>query len=312
MAKYLVTGSTIVNDMLYPDGRRVNGFLGGTLYTVNGILPYTGDLLFLSVAGPDFDGLYGDYFRRNGLRTDGVELSLPKTMYTLVEYSETGQWWEHSVYGREFEERIGTSWQIRADQVIRAGGDDVKGIYFESAADEEVWKDLDRIREACPNASVMWEVCTADAEVPERREKALELIRRTDLFSINRPEAMALFGASSEEEALEKLIAFGKPCFFRVGAKGSYMVQDGGAWFAPSVESGTSVDATGCGNCSTGASMYGFCEGFHPLKTAVCANVAAGVNARQYGPFPHYSEEVKEWMRRTAEEMYERLSREAE
>ena len=37
MAKYLVTGSTIVNDMLYADGSKKTGFLGGTLYTVNGI-----------------------------------------------------------------------------------------------------------------------------------------------------------------------------------------------------------------------------------------------------------------------------------
>lgn len=312
MARYLVTGSTIVNDMLYPDGRRVNGFLGGSIYTVNGILPYTDDVLYISVAGPDFDLLYGDYFRRNGLSADGVDLRLPKTLYNIVEYSVTGQWHEYSVYGREFEEQLGDNWEVRSEQVVKHGGSGVKGIYFESELGEKVWKGLDAMREACPEAVFMWEVFTSDAELPEKRDDALKLIMKMDMFSINLPEAKSLFGVDSEEEAIDSIIATGKPCFFRVGTKGSYMIQNGRAWFAPSVDADTSVDATGCGNCSTGASLYGYCEGFHPLKTAVYANVAAGVNARQYGPFPHYSCDIKEGMKETADKMFKKLFCEAD
>ena len=88
------------------------------------------------------------------------------------------------------------------------------------------------------------------------------------------------------------------------------MIQDGKAWFAPSVESESSVDSTGCGNCSTGASLYGYCEGFHPLKTACYANVAAGVNARQYGPFPEYTPEIKAQMKEEAEKLFQKLMEE--
>ncbi len=306
MARYLITGSVIVNDILYPDGSLVKNFLGGSIYTVNGILPYTDDLLFLSAAGPDFDALYGDYFRKNGLSAEGIEISFPRTHHTLVEYAQSGEWEEHSIYGEEFEKLYGTYPLAKPEYVIGHGGEDVKGIYFESGAGEEVWKGLSKMREACPNAIFMAEIATSETRDPESRKKVMELIEKIDMYSINRPEAMALFRTDSEEESIEEIIRLGKPCFFRLGRKGSCMIQDGKAWFAPSVESAGSVDSTGCGNCSTGASLYGYCEGLHPLKTACYANVAAGVNARQYGPFPEYTPEIKAWMKKEAEDLYER------
>ncbi len=306
MARYLITGSVIVNDIVYPDGTLARNFLGGSIYTVNGILPYTDDLLFLSAAGPDFDSLYGDYFRKNGLSDEGIEICFPKTHHTLVEYAPSGEWQEHSIYGEEFERLYGLYPLARSEYVITQAGKDVKGIYFESGAGEEVWKDLDQMREACPNAVFMAEIATSETKDSESRRKVLDLINRIDMYSINRPEAMALFGTHSEEESAEAIIKLGKPCFFRLGKKGSCMVQDAKAWFAPSVESESSVDSTGCGNCSTGAALYGYCEGLHPLKTACYANVAAGVNARQYGPFPEYTPEVKARMKKDAEDLFER------
>ena len=310
MARYLVTGSVIVNDMRYPDGSVARGFLGGSIYTVNGILPWTEDLLFLSAAGPDFDSLFGDYFRRNGLSMDGIEICFPRTHYTELQYSPTGEWVERSIYGEEFERLYGLFPLAKPEYVVEHGGEDVKGVYFESAVEEEVWLGLDDMRKACPNAAFMAEIGTGNASDPALRDAVFDLIDKVDIYSINRPEAMALFGTKSEEESIEAMIKLGKPCFFRLGKKGSCMVQDSGAWFAPSVGAEESVDSTGCGNCSTGASLYGYCEGFHPLRTACYANVAAGVNARQFGPFPFYSEQVKADMRNRAEELYERLRRE--
>lgn len=299
MARYMVTGCSIVNDMLYADGRRVSGFIGGSIYVVNGIIPYTDDVLFVTTGGPDYGSFYGDYFRLNGISAEGVQNVLEKTQYTLVEYDEQGQWKERSVYGPEYdgqEEAL-----IIPAYIIKNGGKDVKGIYFESSVDEPVWKGLEDIRRSCPNASIMLEVWTGDTENEEKRKKVLDLLEKVDVYSINRPEAMNLFSVPDEKSALEAVKNFGKPCFFRVGTKGSYMVQDGEAWFAPSVDSDSSVDSTGCGNCSTGGAMYGFCEGFHPLKTAVYANVAAGYNAKQFGPYPHYTDNVKKEMKERAE-----------
>ena len=289
MAKYLVTGSTIVNDMLYADGTKQTGFLGGSLYTVNSIKPYTDDLLFITTAGPDFDSLYGDYFRRNGLSQAGVEEVLPKTQYNIVEYNAAGQWWEHSIYGEAYEKEIGLVPEVKAEFIIKHADENVKGIYLESRVIESVWKHLDEIRKAAPNACIQAELSTVDIDDPSLHAQVMELIEKIDMYSVNLPESMTLFGTHSEEENIQKIIAIGKPCFFRVGEKGSYMIHDGKAWFAPSVGAAESVDATGCGNCSTGASLYGYCEGKHPLMTAILANLAAGVNTRQYGPYPHYT-----------------------
>ena len=227
MSRYLVTGSVIVNDMRYPDGSEVKGFLGGSIYTVNGILPYTDDVLFLSAAGPDFDSIFGDYFRKNGLSEEGIDLCFPKTHYTVLEYSESGEWVEHSIYGEEFEKLYGPYPLAKAEYVIRHGGEDVKGIYFESGATEEVWNGLPEMRKACPNAVFMAEIATSETKDPVLKEKVLELIDKIDIYSLNRPEAMALFGTNNEEESIEAIIKLGKPCFFRLGKKGSAMIQDG-------------------------------------------------------------------------------------
>ena len=308
MARYLVTGSTIVNDMLYADGTRKTGFLGGSIYTVNGIKPYTDDLLFITTAGPDFDSLYGDYFRLNGLSTVGVKEVLPKTQYNVVEYNAAGQWWEHSIYGEQFEKEIGLVPEIRAEYIIEHADESVKGIYLESRVIEGVWKHLDDVRKAAPNACIQAELSTVDIDDASLHGAVMELIGKVDMYSVNLPESMTLFGTRSEEESIRRIIELGKPCFFRVGEKGSYMIQDGRAWFAPSVGVDASVDATGCGNCSTGASLYGYCEGKHPLMTAILANLAAGVNARQYGPYPHYTPELRERLLAQAEEMFEKLT----
>ena len=37
-----------------PTASKAEGFLGGTLYTVAGVKPYSDDVLFITTAGPDF------------------------------------------------------------------------------------------------------------------------------------------------------------------------------------------------------------------------------------------------------------------
>ena len=59
------------------------------------------------------------------------------------------------------------------------------------------------------------------------------------------------------------------------------------------------VDPTGCGNVSTAAALYGWCEGYEPKKIARLANISAAYNLLQYGPCP----KVDAAMRRHAEEL---------
>ena len=307
MLKYLVTGCTLLNDMYYPDGHKAEGFLGGTIYTVNGIKPFSDDVLFVTTAGPDFGEYFGEYFQKNTLSTEGVNFVLPKTQYNILEYDTEGRWWEYSKYGKDFEEEWGATALVQGHQIIKHSSKNTSGIYFESGVREPVWKDLADIRKAAPNAKIMWEIPTYDIDNPEVKNDIKELIEKCDIYSLNLPESMTYFGTGSEEESIKAIIALGKPCFFRVGEKGAYMIENNKAWFAPSIGVDQSVDATGCGNCSTGSAMYGFCEGLHPLKSVILANLAASLNAMQFGPYPLFTSELRADLLEKADAEYTRL-----
>jgi sugar/nucleoside kinase (ribokinase family) len=308
--KYLVTGCTLLNDMNYADGSKAEGFLGGAIFTLNGIKPFCDDVLIITTAGPDFKEYFGEYYRNNGLSTDGVNFVLPRTPYNTLDYQADGRWREYSKYGRDFENTWGPAALIQASYIIQHASEQTRGIYFESASREPVWKNLTGIRSAAPNAKIMWELPTPDIDNPEVKNNITELIEKCDIYSINLPESKTYFGTHSEEESIEAIIALGKPCFFRVGEKGAYMIEEKQAWFAPSYGVEESVDPTGCGNCSTGTAMYGFCEGLHPLKTAILANLAASLNARQFGPYPLFTDELRTELLEKAEAEFMRLMRE--
>ena len=306
--KYLVTGCTLLNDMNYADGTRAEGFLGGAIYAVNGIKPFCDEVLIVTTAGPDFDQYFGEYYRKNNLSTEGVQFVLPRTHYNTLDYEADGRWREYSKYGEAFEQEWWPKAHIRAEYVVRYASEQTRGIYFESGVQETVWKHLGEIREAAPNAKIMWELPTPDIDNPVVKVDIQALIEQCDIYSLNLPESMTYFGTRSEEESIAAIIALGKPCFFRVGEKGAYMIVDGKAWFAPAIGVEKSVDATGCGNCSTGAALYGFCEGLHPLKTAILANLAAALNAMQYGPYPLFTDELRADLFARAEAIYANLS----
>lgn len=303
--KYLVTGCTRLNDMHYPDGRCVEEFLGGALYTLNGIKPYTDEVLFVTTAGPDFDTYYGNYFRRNALSTQGVQFVLPKTEYTILEYSPDGQWFEYSRYGETYEKEWAATALIKAEFVIQNASSVTKGIYFESGVRESVWEDMDKIRLSAPSAKIMWELPTTDINRGDCDDEILQTIKKCDIYSLNLPESTKFFNTISEQDSIQAIRELGIPCFFRVGEKGAYMILNGEVWFSPAIDVDQSMDATGCGNCSTGTALYGYCEGFHPLKTVILANLAAALNARQFGPYPHFTPKLREQLFARAEKIFQ-------
>lgn len=308
---YLITGCTIINDINYSDGSKAEGFLGGSIYTVSGIKPYCDDVLLITTAGPDFNEYFGEYYQKNGLSTGGVNFVLPRTQYNTLDYHADGRWWEYSKYGPEFEKEWGPKALIQASFVIQYSNEFTRGIYFESSVRESVWKNLAEIRLAAPNAKIMWEIPTPDIDNPDiPKQEILALIEKCDIYSLNLPEAKTFLETSSEQESIEAILALGNPCFFRVGTKGAYLIMDGKAWFAPSKGVENSVDATGCGNCSTGTALFGFCEGLHPLKTVIMANFAAELNAKQFGPYPWFTAELRAELIKKVEAEYTRLTEE--
>jgi len=308
--RYLVTGCTLLNDMNYADGSKAEGCLGGTIYTLAGVKPFTDDVLFITTAGPDFDQYFGDYYRKNGLSMDGIQFVLPKTEYRILDYAADGRWWEYSKYGEDFDKEWGLTGLIKTGFVTKYANQETLGIYFESGVRESVWQGLAEIRSAAPNGKIMWEIPTYDIDNPEVKDEIGVLIEKVDIYSLNLPESMTYFGTKTEQESINAIKDLGKPCFFRVGTKGAYMIQDNKAWFAPAIGVEESVDATGCGNCSTGTALYGYCEGIHPLKIVVLANLSASLNALQFGPYPHFSEALRVELVARADTIFTQLLKE--
>ena len=118
-------------------------------------------------------------------------------------------------------------------------------------------------------------------------------IAQVDAFSLNYDEACGFFGITDREEICRRLQSYGRPCFFRLGEEGSALVAPAGVTFAPAIGVEHSVDPTGCGNCSTAASLIGIAEGLPAEQTLYMANLAASYCARQTPPWPYPQEGQK-------------------
>ncbi len=304
--RYIIAGCALIDDIVHADGSRTRGQLGGSLYALAGIKPCCDDVLLVTTAGPDFADYYGAYYRANNLSFAGVNTVLPHTQHNVLTYQTDGRWHETSAHGPDFVARYGHLTPISTAQIIPHCSHATRGIYLEASVTESVWRNLEQLRAAAPNALIMCEVPSADTEHPQRHRLVRDMAKNVDVFSINLPEAQAVYGTRSEAETLEYLLTLATPCFFRVGTRGAYLITGGQVFFAPAVGVAESVDATGCGNCSTGTALYGLAEGLPPPQIVHMANHAAALNARQPGPFPVFDATVRatlwQQVRRTTEE----------
>ena len=301
---YIVAGITITNDVVFADGTKSDCHLGGAIFALDGVRLFTDNVLYVSNVGPDFEKYYGQWMDDNNLKRDGLSDVLEHTHYNIVKYYPDGQYYEYSIYGEEFSKRNREKTDITGEQIL-AVCKGAKAMYLDCHESEPVMAHLGDIR--ATGCKIMWEPPSNMLIKPELRQKAWEIIDQVDMYTMNKPESFALFGVETEEEVLEKLLAYGKPCFYRVGSKGSYMVADGKYAFAPSIDVGEFVDQTGCGNCSTAASMYAWFEGNDHLMTCIMSNLAAAYNLLQYGPYPKTTAETSAHIMELAHKYYDEL-----
>ena len=143
----------------------------------------------------------------------------------------------------------------------------------------------------------MWEVTPVTyLGITEYYDEFMEYLQKCDIYSLNRFEAFVIFGVDTDEEVIERIKALGKPCYYRIGTEGAYMITASDTVKIPMISvvpRDEEIDPTGCGNSSTAAAMWAFCEGYDPLMIGLIAGVAAAYNVRQYGPWPDMSEEVR-------------------
>lgn len=297
--EYIALGSWFLNDITFSDGRKMEDLMGGCgLFAYCGMLQYTPSALFLGAVGTDMEEKFGAFIDRNHISRQGFLVYPNRTTVARLCYEPDGQWNEEFFYGPR-ELGIDVNFHVpemyeRLEQVLAQGG--TKGIYaVDKVQDEESQQRMRRMREKY-GVKVMWELFTADCRAENLKflvEKALPCY---DIYSLNRTEGYTLFSVSTEEEVIQRILEIGRPCFFRAGSKGSYMIRDGHVAFLPTVNlvpREEEIDPTGCGNCSTAAALWAFCEGYDNYEIAAIANVAAAYNVQQYGPYPLFTEELR-------------------
>ena len=283
--KYLITGSVIVDNLRFLDGRFVEKLLGGcAIYSYYGVKLFEDDCACLAGVGEDFEELYGEWLRRNNMSKEGFLIRDPHSTQTILSYNEDGTYNCRSIY---FDDDSGTCIHNPALHLtyedIEPYLPGLKGLYLYSDI-EERYGPAYALREKygyktmfeCPNNMTS-----------EYLPTFFKTIERSDYYSFNRPESFRLFETDSEEKVVQNIREIGLPCFYRVGTRGAYMLTADEGYFVPSVvirEPEDDVDPTGCGNSSTAACMWALTEGRSPLEACIIGNVTAGFNALQYGP----------------------------
>ena len=294
MFEYMTIGTLFINNINFADGTKKEGIMGGGgLFAYCGMLQYTENALLLSAVGTDVEEHFGPWLTHNKIsRTGFVRYSNKNTVATM-QYQPDGQWNETFAHGpRALGKDINC---LDGDTLLHMGkvvSKGLKGVYFCAGVHNDLFfNELTKMRDEF-GFKVMYELFTEECKPENLHSFVTKAFPKVDIFSLNRTESYTLFGVADEQSAIEKITKIGIPCFYRVGSKGSYMIQDGKAEFMPTahlVPKEQEVDPTGCGNCSTSAALWAYCEGYSSKQIASIANVAAGYNVQQYGPYPVFN-----------------------
>lgn len=279
--KYLIAGNAVADCITYADGRCAGFRPGGaTLYALTGIQLFTDDVMLVGGFGADYMDQLGEYLNRNpNIDRRGFHVRDPHHPINYMDYRDEGGWDTRTVYGYAHYDNLCCNPDEDHLEDYLA---DAHAVCTFRGEDPAFFEQLFALKKRF-GFRFGWEI-RASMTVPEKIAPIREILRETDAFSINRPEAYRLFNVEGDEAAIRALQALDVPLVvYRVGKEGLYILKDGTQLFAASFEKYPVTDVTGCGNTSTAAAFYAFWEGKDIFDIASYANVAAAHNLRVYG-----------------------------
>lgn len=287
----------IMSDVVERDDGSLSGLqIGGpALYALSGIRLFTPECRLVCQAGADYAESYGVWLDNNGISRRSVRVAAQYTTQHLIHHQRDGSYTWRSRFGEQLMGYLKTT----PAQIEAACDTAICGVYLAQNTDPVFWEALTKIKKE-KGFRLMWELEVprpGDGIPEDKLQRVLRVLPSVDMWSLNRAEAAYLFDLDihRELEIIRRLQELPVPMtFFRVGEKGAYLVMPDRAYFCPAVTVERCVDPLGCGNCSTGAMLYGVVSGMDPEKALAAANVAAGFNSAQYGPTPLISAELME------------------
>lgn len=280
MADYVIAGNAAVDKITFADGTST-GFMpgGATLFALTGIQLWTDSVLMCGGFGADYMEHMGDWMERNHIDRRGFHVRDPKNPLNYLVYRDSGDWYSYTEYGNVHYESLDCDPQKDHLREFLKG---TKGVYCFRADDLDFFGQMAQLRKEF-GFRFMWEI-KATITVPEKLPVIRRILKNTDAFSINRREAYRLFEVEEDSEAIRALQGLDVPMVvYRIGSRGLYIIKGEEVFFAPSFQKYSVVDVTGCGNSSTAAAFYAWCENMDVCGIAAAANITAGMNLRYQG-----------------------------
>lgn len=284
-----VIATTVSTDEIYlADGTVLKNQPGSAgFYALAGVRVFTDQVTVCGGIGSDYLQRHGDWYQKNRVSTKGLVIRSNISPTTVIHYYPDGSRTDEPNIGLEEFRALDPS----PDEVFQCCSQNTKGVY--------VFKDMDRdYLDAMIGGKIrfgyklMWEI-SEDACRPDNIDVIEAYLKDIDVFSINRKEAMLLYGTENEAEA-EMRLSSAAPnwVFFRRGSEGAHMLADGRIYNCPSIPNILVTDATGGGNSSSGAVLYAACEGYGPQMAGCMGSAAAAEIIAQFGVPEQYTEEM--------------------
>lgn len=295
---FIVASTSVTDEIRFADGKTVKKVAGGAgIYALCGIKLWSDCVMPVTGVGQDYKSLYGVWYEKNGISMDGLIIKDDKTPYNVIQYFEDGERSETPLYGAEHYKKIEVT-PKELEPYIQTS----KGVYIFKNSGHDFWDQLLPALEH-RTGTVMWEIAN-DSTCLECMEEVKKIAEKIDIFSINLTESCHLFGVNTLDEVIGRFRQWRTGMIFlRQGSKGAVMITPKEVAFVPAVKDVKVVDPTGGGNSSSGAVLYGYCNGYSPRECGIMGSIAAAMCLEQFG--------VPEWIhkdrRKKAHHMLEEM-----
>lgn len=279
---YVSFAHLIIDDLEFADGTQVTDQLGGAgTYAALGMSLVSAQCAALTCGvGADLPPEHRAWLRSWDIDTTALVTRGPRTPRSRIVYGADGTRTETPTYGHDHFAHMEP-----AVEDLPAEWRQIQGIYFFAADDAPQWPALLQHARA-QSATVLWEISASCC----RRDRFGVVARRmqdVDVLSINLDEARALCGAADPLTCLARLRSAGPAVVvLRRGAAGSLIAAGARILEVGAAPVGRVVDATGAGNCYSGAFLAAWCETHNPRESAKLAAAAAATVLGHFGVPP--------------------------
>lgn len=279
---WIVFGNLIIDDLHLPDGTVAAGLLGGsgTYAALGAALAGTGTAALVAGVGEDLCAEHGQWLRSYDIDTSALAVRSAHTPRSTVRYFDDGSRTETPVWGlRHFRSMEPAVADIPPEWTEAAGA------YFFATHDARQWPEIlawTRHRDA----ALLWEI-SADSCTAGQFDAVAARLADVDMLSINLAEAQELCAETDPYACADRLRAAGAVVLaLHMGADGALVADSHRLIATPAAPAPRVVDATGAGNCYSGAFLASYRRTGDVGQAATTAAAAAATVLGGFGVPP--------------------------